>query len=336
MSPLLGHRQTDGQPLFSPFSSKDVAAGAQAVNRSSVAALAFLVWDILITTDDEIKYIWPRSWTYTKFVYFFVRYVPMLVQIPLLLVGSELSPHFHFTPHDCFAWGVYQGVAAAVVVVVVDSILILRVHALYHGNIMMPRVLAFFYALEITGLAVGLGLALPGITYDNVCVVKGVPGTLIIYGAASVLFQFLLFGLTLHKFIQAARSGWGDVPLILLLVRDGTWAFFLLFFIYVAQLSLYALKNHAFSGVFYSWLLTAFSFSGYRILINLSRFGERTNPRSVQRHSTRRTDTNIQFTTNIRSAGRSTDQSESYELSSSSRGGRTFDTSQISTLSLGK
>lgn len=46
----------------------------------------------------------------------------------------------------------------------------------------MPRILAFFYALEITGIAVGLGLALPGITYDNVCVVKGVPGTLIIYG----------------------------------------------------------------------------------------------------------------------------------------------------------
>ena len=77
MSPLLGHRQTDGQPLFSPFSSKEVAAGAQAVNRSSgkligylyahldanqspplnyvVAALAFLVWDILITTDDEVR-----------------------------------------------------------------------------------------------------------------------------------------------------------------------------------------------------------------------------------------------------------------------------------------
>lgn len=47
--------------------------------------------------------------------------------------------------------------------------------------------------------------------------------------AASVLFQFLLFGLTVYKFIQAARSGWGEIPLVLLLVRDGTWAFFLLF-----------------------------------------------------------------------------------------------------------
>ena len=50
-----------------------------------------------------------------------------------------------------------------------------------------------------------------------------------LFRAASVLFQFLLFGLTVYKFIQAARSGWGEIPLVLLLVRDGTWAFFLLF-----------------------------------------------------------------------------------------------------------
>lgn len=46
---------------------------------------------------------------------------------------------------------------------------------------------------------------------------------------STIIFQFFLFGLTLYKFIEAARLGWGDVPLIVLLVRDGTWAFFLLF-----------------------------------------------------------------------------------------------------------
>lgn len=61
------------EPLYSPYiTSPSVAAAAQAVNRSSsefemdysmrwwliflyvVAALAFLVWDILITTDEEV------------------------------------------------------------------------------------------------------------------------------------------------------------------------------------------------------------------------------------------------------------------------------------------
>ena len=39
-------------------------------------------------------------------------------------------------------------------------------------------------------MTVGLGLALPGITYDDVCLVVGVPPTLIIYGFVPFEFQF--------------------------------------------------------------------------------------------------------------------------------------------------
>ena len=47
--------------------------------------------------------------------------------------------------------------------------------------------------------------------------------------AAAIIFQALLFAVTIYKFILAARDGWGDVPLLVLLTRDGTWAFCLLF-----------------------------------------------------------------------------------------------------------
>lgn len=42
-------------------------------------------------------------------------------------------------------------------------------------------------------------------------------------------FQTILFLLTAWKFFGAVKAGWGDVPIIQLLMRDGTWAFFLLF-----------------------------------------------------------------------------------------------------------
>jgi len=44
-----------------------------------------------------------------------------------------------------------------------------------------------------------------------------------------MLFQTFLFAITFYKFIQAVRAGWSDVPLVALLMRDGTWAFFVLF-----------------------------------------------------------------------------------------------------------
>lgn len=77
-----------------------------------------------------------------KAAYFFVRYVPLMVEMcvdltklclsvitrnsTILLIGSELTPHFHFTSHDCYIWQIYQGVAASAIIIVVDTILILR------------------------------------------------------------------------------------------------------------------------------------------------------------------------------------------------------------------
>ncbi|KAF8973080.1 hypothetical protein BDZ97DRAFT_1752120 [Flammula alnicola] len=294
MSPLLSNWTTGNEPLTLPFARQtlpQVLKLSIAAQRLVVAALTFLVWDIILLL------MMKRTWSYTKYVYFIVRYLPVLVQISILLIGSELTPHFHFTPHDCFIWQVYQGVAAAIIVTTVDTILILRVHALYHGHHVIRRLVAVFFLFEIAGMAVGLALAVPGVTYDNICLVVSVPPTLIIYGP---------------------RSGWGDVPLIVLIMRDGTWAFFLLFCVYVGQIGLYGLRNAAFAGVLYGWLLTCFSFSGYRILLNLSRLR------------------------NVPTANRAenTHTQESFELSSNftspRSGGRTFDTSQISTLSLGK
>ncbi|TFK44353.1 hypothetical protein BDQ12DRAFT_672835 [Crucibulum laeve] len=301
---------------YVPYANAQSAAGAQVVNRSSVASLSFLVWDIIITFDDEVKLIWSRPWNYTKFVYFFVRYIPVMVQISLLFIGSELTPHFHFTPHDCYIWQVYQGVAASTILLLVDTILILRLHALYHGNKLVRRIVAAFFVTEIIGIVVGLSLALPAITYDSICLVNSVPPTLTIYGAGSIIFQAAVFALTAWKFIEAARSGWGDVPLIMLLMRDGTWAFFLLFFTYVGQLALYGLKNPAMAGILYCWLLTALSFSGYRILLNISNLG-RMAALPEGGVSTRITDANIQFTTQIFSyAPNATDVFEMSNISS--------------------
>ncbi|GLB37394.1 putative pleckstrin homology domain [Lyophyllum shimeji] len=267
------------------------AIGREVVQCSSVAALAFLLWDIFITVDDEVKFIWPKPWTLTKFLYFYVRYVPLMVQISILFVGTDLSAVLHFTPHDCYIWQVYQGIATLSIVGTVDVILILRVVALYHGCPTMRVVLAFLYVLELVGMSVGIGLAVPRIKYDEICLVTHVPTTFVVYGGAAVSFQIILFVLTVCKFLEAVRSGWGDVPLILLLMRDGTWAFMLLMAIYIGQASLYGLENHALSGILFGWLLTAFSFSGYRILLNLNHLSP---PDDVQR-----TGTDIQFTTQI-------------------------------------
>ncbi|PFH53852.1 hypothetical protein AMATHDRAFT_136964, partial [Amanita thiersii Skay4041] len=199
-----------------------------------------------------------------------VRYVPMLVQISILLVGSELTPLFHFTPHDCYIWQVFQGVAAITILASVDTILILRstsisyhsellllsstrVRALYDRNPFIKSSVVVLFVLEMIALCLGLALAIPHIQYDNICLVTHRPLALSIYGyvyetlnsvirllihtvhnsGAAIAFQFIMFLLTVYWFIVALRTGLNRTPLIQILVRDGVWAFFLLFGKYV-------------------------------------------------------------------------------------------------------
>ncbi|KAG7087920.1 hypothetical protein E1B28_011968 [Marasmius oreades] len=290
-------------------SAVETAAGAQAVNRSAVAALAFLFYDICLTFDEEVELFWPRNWTWMKFNFFFVRYVPLFVQIPLLFVGTELTPQFHFTSHDCFIWQVYQAVASICIIMSCDFVLLSRIYALYFAKKHIQRLVYICYVLEISGMCVGLGLALPGVKFDERCTVLLVPPGLLIYAGASIAFQALLFALTLYQFLSGLRMGWGNVPIVKLLMRDGTWAFFLLFIELVAEASLYGLKNHAFAGVLYSWLLTVYSFCGYRILFNINHL-TRTPDGSLVSGTSATISNSFQFTSQFQQS----DVSNSFEL----------------------
>ncbi|KAJ6593570.1 hypothetical protein B0H19DRAFT_25476 [Mycena capillaripes] len=305
------------------------AFGTQLVYRSSLGALTFLAYDICITLDDEVKFVWPKPWTRMKLCYLFIRYVPLFVQISTLFIASpELTPHFNFTPHDCFIWQVYQGVATVLLFAAVDYVLILRVSALYHNNATIRKFVLAAFILEIAGMCVGLGLSLPTIQFDEICLVTAISPTLIVYAGATLLFQTLLFGLTLAKFVRAVRDGWGDTPLVGLVMRDGTWAFILLFgeaymlycdfwlkrpAVIAGDASLYGLKNHTIAGVLYGcvnsrndsscfnpdlsrWLLSVFSFSGYHVLLNLDRLSDAPYLPTSQ---TSTNQSSLQFTTRI-------------------------------------
>ncbi|KAJ7577254.1 hypothetical protein C8J56DRAFT_971436 [Mycena floridula] len=263
---MLIARYSPGGAMLTP---EEKASGNQAVERSSVSALALLLYDILLSSDEEVQLIWPKPLSLTKLLYFFVRYCPLLVQISVLFVGTDLSPQFHFTPHDCYIWQAYQGAANLCIAIAVDYILILRVFALYLDNTVIRWVIGISWFGELFAMALGLGLAVPKITYDDICLTNYIPETIGIYGGAAVAFQSLLFGLTLYKFWRGIRQGLGRSDVVSLLMRDGTWAFFLLFFLLAGQGSLAFLKNTSMISILYGWSLTGFSFAGYRVLLNL-------------------------------------------------------------------
>ena len=110
------------------------------------------------------------------------------------------------------------------------------------------------------------------------------------HSVAFVSFETVLFVLTLFKFIVALRNGWGRTPVLFLLVRDGTWAFILIFgsrrlsipsglFTLLSSSRTVTLcvnagfylgaGNSAISSIAFPWLLSIEAFAGARLVLNL-------------------------------------------------------------------
>jgi hypothetical protein len=146
-----------------------------------------------------------RRLSFTTCLYYFIRYFPVCVlvyafpattlssPVPLtvasrsiLFVGTELTPAFHFTPHDCFLWQVWQGVASLLTAVAVDVVLVLRVYAMYARARWVFIVLSVGLVAEVVCMSVSLAFALPGIKFDAVCIVLYIPSPV-------VLFAYVLY-----------------------------------------------------------------------------------------------------------------------------------------------
>ena len=54
------------------------------------------------------------------------------------------------------------------------------------------------------------------------------PGNLIIRRVGAIVCQVTILVLTLLKYKIALKHGWGKLPIMILMVRDGTAAFFIL------------------------------------------------------------------------------------------------------------
>ncbi|KAF6765466.1 hypothetical protein DFP72DRAFT_203941 [Ephemerocybe angulata] len=254
----------------------------------------------------KVRLIWPNPWNTTKLLFFFIRYFPVILQITIMFLGT---PPFTFSHHDCYIWNVYQALATTLVIACVDYILILRVFALYPRNRVVHYILFSMYIVELGTISVCMGLSVPGLGYDETCTVVSAPLPFLIAAGAPIAYQTLLFVLTGWKFFEAVKSGWGHIPIMKLLMRDGTWAFMILFVILVSEALLYTLATEAYSGVLYGWLNTMFSFCGYRILLNLHELNVSQSRRTSALGASRTRDV-VQFSTHFEFSP----PSESYEL----------------------
>ena len=110
----------------------------------------------------------------------------------------------------------------------------------------MKTTTAALYFAEIVTMAIGFGAGIPKLQFDNRCVTHESPPVLMVAvyvltflplqgvltrlsSGFPILYQAFLFAATAVKFYYSLKAGWGHIPILHLLMRDGTWAFVVLF-----------------------------------------------------------------------------------------------------------
>ncbi|EKM60667.1 uncharacterized protein PHACADRAFT_246730 [Phanerochaete carnosa HHB-10118-sp] len=245
-------------------SPTDIELGVQ-VTYATACATAWLAWDAAIHFDLEIECIWRRPRSLVKWAYAFIRYTPILHGGALF----ALDTHAHFSSNGCRGWVYEQLIFVEVLTFVVEAVLVMRLYVLYNQNKLILWAIILAFIAEVTVMIVCLSIVLPQMTFSPDCLVAHAPSLFMSYWLSSLAFETFLFVLTLIKFFQSISRS--KTSIVFIFVRDGTWAFALIFVAMLLNMLMYKLNKTPLVGMGYGWAFAAMSFAGSHVLLNLRR-----------------------------------------------------------------
>ncbi|KAF8889116.1 hypothetical protein BD779DRAFT_419996 [Infundibulicybe gibba] len=229
---------------------------------SSLAALIFLIWEILATSSDEYKYIWRQNWTSVKCIYLFCRYFSLIVQIANYAITRGPISRIPVAYTTCQTWFAFQITCTASLLCAVNVLLMLRVYALYNKDRRIAVFLTNLLILDTISTIIHGYYRIKTCGFDDACLMMSTPPTHANPGSAGNALG--------DDLVEAGIQGWTRNPLVCLLVRDGG-------FIFVGAIALFAMAGpYAFfvkslGHLIFSWFISLLSFAACRLTINLLR-----------------------------------------------------------------
>ncbi|KAJ7497369.1 hypothetical protein FB451DRAFT_228830 [Mycena latifolia] len=197
------------------------------LHKTSIAALVFLVWENLITFDDEVEYIWPKPRTaWVKSVFLFLRYFPLVVQLCNRILDEEVVQQDRLGESALRAWYISQVVVAHLCMMGVEFVMMVRVYALYHNNRWVGWGFGGLLLVETIAVIAGLFITLPAVHFEPQKFLSNVPHSFAYLQISGLVSQAIILLLTLHRFL---RGQWAGTSLGHLLIRDGSVVYIIFF-----------------------------------------------------------------------------------------------------------
>ncbi|CAE6529514.1 unnamed protein product [Rhizoctonia solani] len=170
-----------------------------------IAALTFVLFDHVITIDQEVERIWKSPWSLPKVLFLFNRYTGPIS----LLVNTTIFTNSPPYP-VCQKWIHFEGAAGIVAKAAAEMVMIFR-------SVLMQIALERITIYER-----------PGSWYKG-CHPVGLPDWFWGYYISPLIFETILLLLTLYRTVGHIRSKVTHTPVIQLFVRDGVAYFAVMF-----------------------------------------------------------------------------------------------------------
>ncbi|THU86307.1 hypothetical protein K435DRAFT_368979 [Dendrothele bispora CBS 962.96] len=244
---------------------------------SELASSTIVVFDHLITLDDEIELVWKSSWSIGKMLFIINRYYTLASVIAnnRVLFGPALSTDvsLHF-----FRWQGWTGLFAAMIA---EIILQMRLYALYFLDKKVLRMMvAAFIATSATSAAI-MGVVLSKITVAVVplpvigpfCAPVKVPDYFYTFWIPILSFETLLCFMAITKGIQTFRTS-GPLfrqgrQLVGILIRDSIVYFFVMFATYLTCLLVWVLGTRDMLEIPIGFSVAMSCVLGNRVILNV-------------------------------------------------------------------
>ncbi|KAK0460995.1 uncharacterized protein EV420DRAFT_1529590 [Desarmillaria tabescens] len=238
------------------------------LNMGSASAIAFLLWELAITFDREVDFIWPKPRTsWIKWAFLFARYFPLLAGtcgrvIDSLVLYKDPIP---ISLNALRIWYICQVLVLYLMMLGAEIVMMARVYALYNRNRYIGGVFLLLLVGESTSVIVGLALNLPSKNFDSGDLITTSSDSYIYFGVSAMISQVVILAFSIYRYI---RGDWRGVPLVSLMIRDGTLAFGVLFFV-SCLLVIYTAMDLTYSTPTSAWLINFISAAECRLILNL-------------------------------------------------------------------
>ncbi|EPQ54345.1 hypothetical protein GLOTRDRAFT_111644 [Gloeophyllum trabeum ATCC 11539] len=248
-----------------------VLRNVQATRYLSAAGLVVLLWDHLLTFEDEVEFVWKAEWAVPKVLFLGLRYIVPVMLIINTYQMSGLVTH-HLSDTVCKVWlslAIYMGMIS---IAIGNFLVLLRLWILWdRKRALVYSTLLIFVLTQLAAIGTMTAMVvrlLPVLYFDeliDMCAL-GTKINVLWLWLPGIIFEVMVFTTVCWNAIDRPTSA--HTPVMKALYRDGFGYFAALTLLRVFNLTLAIIApvSLMFLGVFFIWSATNITVT--RLILN--------------------------------------------------------------------